>query len=624
MSLGLVTLRQWMLWWTGKSDAVDFQVVLVVLIVGCLGSWWFYSMRRFNWLGERATLSFEIVNALNADGFRNTRSDKYYKASEWEELQPLVKETSIRIIDRSARKKLQTDIDIYLRPKLFLGHGKFGTVYMSVDASTGKHFAVKEIKRGGGTVEQDLEHEIAMLQLADHPHVVNLEHVIHREDRTLLLLEYCAGGTLLDLLKCGRASHAQSETCAAHLLAGANHLHMQNIVHGDIKPSNILISRGNAKISDLGGAFQLKIDEPATKFVGTPCYAAPEVVCLNIVGRQVDIWSIGATIYHMLTLSFVFEDIRSWEDLRKAAEGMPLPPECSDLPPDAQKFLVVCLARDPQDRPSAYALQKYAFPKAGESRLLITQSEDNRSYLEKQEVDERISRYRWVRTLVSLLMTNIVWVVDRVDGRFTNSKTLEEMFTQKRRDGAAVWMFTCWKCIWFAIVPAKVWGFINNPETQVIPAVGETMVDLFFLWLFFNKWSYHIKNEVFCWAFRFLFITIRVMTQTFDETFYERMVTMVWAVAAAPAFPTITEIAVLFLLYLARRLYSLVVGAYESGLNDSNVIERNFKAGLVLVIMYLIMQYINWMSLRSQRQRFLREVGKKYHRSSISADFHSK
>ncbi len=146
--------------------------------------------------------------------------------------------------------------------------------------------------------------------------------------------------------------------CLAALAA----LHREGIVHGDIKPSNVMLKRtGNAKIIDIGAAFE--IDDPPTARTCTPTYAAPEVLEGNDATPRSDLASLGYVLVELLAGEPVFRDAHSFKELLEAKRNlsqelpMLLPDEvtCNDL---LMNFCRGLIAPDPVRRfPSAEAAE---------------------------------------------------------------------------------------------------------------------------------------------------------------------------------------------------------------------------------------------------------------------------
>jgi len=162
-------------------------------------------------------------------------------------------------------------------------------------------------------------------------------------------------GPVQPRLKAGVAV-AVMRDCLAALAA----LHREGIVHGDIKPANIMLKRtGNAKIVDIGSAFAL--DELPTQRMCTPTYAAPEVLECNECTQRSDLASLGYVLVELLSGQPVFAGLNNYRQLLEAKRMLPqrlpslLPAEvaCNDL---LMSFCRGLIAPDPTRRfPSAEA-----------------------------------------------------------------------------------------------------------------------------------------------------------------------------------------------------------------------------------------------------------------------------
>lgn len=138
------------------------------------------------------------------------------------------------------------------------------------------------------------------------------------------------------------------------VLGGLAALHRENIVHGDIKPSNIMVKRtGNAKIIDIGSAVDLS--ELPRQRTCTPRYAAPELLEREETTPQTDLASVGYVLVELLAGQRLFEDIRDFGELMEAKRKLPkiLPKILPADIVDSEILLNICLrltAPDPQLR----------------------------------------------------------------------------------------------------------------------------------------------------------------------------------------------------------------------------------------------------------------------------------
>jgi serine/threonine protein kinase len=188
-----------------------------------------------------------------------------------------------------------------------IGRGGSGTVHLARDEVLGRQVAMKRIGVIPGSDDADrerAEREARLAAALNHPHVVSVFDLVDADDVRWLVMEYVDGETLSDRV---RTSGPLEDTEAARLLAQTAdalvEAHGRGIVHRDVKPSNILIAGGAAKLNDFGIA--RAADDPSLTqtglVTGSPAYLAPEVASGSSATPASDVWSLGATLYHAVT-----------------------------------------------------------------------------------------------------------------------------------------------------------------------------------------------------------------------------------------------------------------------------------------------------------------------------------
>lgn len=125
----------------------------------------------------------------------------------------------------------------------FVGGGTFGNVYAAMDLDTGLLMAVKEIRLQDPklipTIAEQIREEMGVLEVLDHPNIVQYHGIEVHRDRVYIFMEYCSGGSLANLLEYGRIEDEQVITFyALQLLEGLTYLHESGIAHRDIKPES--------------------------------------------------------------------------------------------------------------------------------------------------------------------------------------------------------------------------------------------------------------------------------------------------------------------------------------------------------------------------------------------------
>lgn len=188
------------------------------------------------------------------------------------------------------------------RIERILGQGAQGTVYLAYDAHLEREVALKSVGQGRGAAERArrLLAEARTLGKLNHPHLATVFDALEYEGSHYLVLEYVAGETVdAQLRRKGAMDRNAAIHIALEVLDGLAHAHARNIVHRDVKPSNVVIdSAGKARLIDFGIAVaEGTLDAPA----GTPQYAAPEAVDEQAAGKAADVFSLALVLYEMLT-----------------------------------------------------------------------------------------------------------------------------------------------------------------------------------------------------------------------------------------------------------------------------------------------------------------------------------
>jgi len=191
-----------------------------------------------------------------------------------------------------------------------IGSGTMGTVYKAKQVSLDRVVAIKvlspHLSRKRDYVEQFLREARAGARL-NHPNVISGIDVGEQDGVRYFVMEYASGLTVGELLKRGGAlDEARVVKIAIQIARALEHAHEAGLVHRDVKPDNILITKnGTAKLCDLG----LAKDRPeGGRALGTPHYISPEQAeGIREADIRSDLYSFGATLYHMLAGTTPFE-----------------------------------------------------------------------------------------------------------------------------------------------------------------------------------------------------------------------------------------------------------------------------------------------------------------------------
>lgn len=243
-----------------------------------------------------------------------------------------------------------------------LGTGGMATVYRARDLYLQRTVAVKILREpyaSDPAFRQRFLDEARAAAKLDHPNVVRIYDVGVDGRRPFIVLELVEGEDLRTLIDRMRpVPMALALNLAQQICAGVGHAHRAGLVHCDLKPQNILITRaGQVKVADFGIARAVQGETPTAEaresYVwGSPHYIAPERVAGQAPVPASDVYSIGVILYEMLTgvPPFHAEDVETL--LRKHVNEAPLPPSSLNphIPPQVDGIVLRALAKDPAAR----------------------------------------------------------------------------------------------------------------------------------------------------------------------------------------------------------------------------------------------------------------------------------
>ncbi|KAE8009243.1 hypothetical protein FH972_005692 [Carpinus fangiana] len=247
------------------------------------------------------------------------------------------------------KKKIEQDYDL----GVIIGQGKFGSVRLCRSKVSGEEFACKTLRKVEDLVYQEVE---IMQHLSGHPGVVTLKAVYEDAESFYLVMDFCAGGRLLDqMAREGQFSEHRAANTLKQLVLVIKYCHEMGVVHRDIKPENILLTNsGQMKLADFGLAVRLSNGQSLTGVVGSPAYVAPEVL-VGDYSEKVDIWSAGVLL-HALLLGVLPFPGDSVEAIFEAIKKVNLDFESGvwkSVSQPARNLIAHMLTRDVSSRPTA-------------------------------------------------------------------------------------------------------------------------------------------------------------------------------------------------------------------------------------------------------------------------------
>lgn len=206
-----------------------------------------------------------------------------------------------------------------------IGSGGFGTVYLAEDTWIDKKVALK-VPHKQGVDFGDLLREPRLLASLNHPNIVTILTAEKQENIFFIVMEFVPGETLETIItREGALDVARALDYTCQICNAVDHAHRQNVLHRDLRPSNVLVTEnGMLKVADFGTSRFLEIAAHGTTVIGSPPYMAPE----QFHGKAVfasDIYSLGVTMYQMLTGMLPY-DTPSPADLDRLMRGELLTP----------------------------------------------------------------------------------------------------------------------------------------------------------------------------------------------------------------------------------------------------------------------------------------------------------
>lgn len=248
-----------------------------------------------------------------------------------------------------------------LRLLRLLGEGGMGSVYEAEDPDTSRIIALK-LPHASGLDRERLLQEAQVAASISHPNCVFVFGSVESNGNLAIAMELVKGTTAKQIVEDnGQLSVDDAIHYTLDILAGLEAAHEKGILHRDIKPANIFIdaATGMAKVGDFG----LSVSRPApgatnsASFAGTPAYASPEQLQGLPLDLRSDIYSVGATLYYLLTARPPFIEADMIQLVASIAARVPDPPSKfnAKVPAEIDAVVLRALAKRPEDRFQDYS-----------------------------------------------------------------------------------------------------------------------------------------------------------------------------------------------------------------------------------------------------------------------------
>jgi serine/threonine protein kinase len=244
-----------------------------------------------------------------------------------------------------------------------IGSGATSRVYLARDPFADREVAIKVFlfdshadPHSERMLHKAFVAEASLAGKLNHPHIVDILDAVVEPDHSYLVMEYVPGKTL--------EAHADVSTLLPlnkvveiifKCIRALEYAFQHGVIHRDIKPGNILLSQyGETKVGDFGASFQQRLGHETTQItgIGSPAYMSPEQVRMEALTHQTDIYSLGVTMYRLLTGRLPYQ--ASTQAALTYAILNVVPPSPAtlrpDLPPLLDQIVIRAINKDPKER----------------------------------------------------------------------------------------------------------------------------------------------------------------------------------------------------------------------------------------------------------------------------------
>ena len=253
-----------------------------------------------------------------------------------------------------------------------IGAGANSKVARAFDPLIGRIVAIKLFPRelASGEARQRFVREARVVGQLSHPSIITLHDmgVDDASETPYLVMEFIEGQPLDKILEKGSLPVPRACAWAAEVATALAVAHRKGVIHGDVKPANILITDdGRIKLTDFGMARLASNESKDTPLLGTPAYWCPEQILGKPQDSRSDIFSLGVVLYEMVTGQRPFDSDSLQGICSRIMSSTPLPPSHANpsVPGAFNDVVASCLAKDPKQRcASAEGLAEQLHPLA--------------------------------------------------------------------------------------------------------------------------------------------------------------------------------------------------------------------------------------------------------------------
>ncbi len=259
-----------------------------------------------------------------------------------------------------------------------IGEGGFGKVFKALDRRMERVVAIKEIPTGAKTAQRAIN-EARTVALLNHPNIVTVYEFDETPQAYYLIMEYLEGMTLAEILDDYRSLPVDVSLAVAIQMSHAlENAHLNNVIHRDVKPENVmLLPDGRLKVMDFGISRLRGRPMNKDEIIGTPYYMSPEALTGGMVDGASDEFSLAIIVYEMLTGVSPFGASSSSAAVFQILNAVPEAPSelNSKIGTRLEEALLKALEKDPDERFEGvidfrYRLEKALGPNAAPEKIL--------------------------------------------------------------------------------------------------------------------------------------------------------------------------------------------------------------------------------------------------------------
>ena len=245
------------------------------------------------------------------------------------------------------------NIKEYIVDKKRIGKGSFSTIYKCRHNLNNKQYALKEINidKNKNKIKMNIKREFEIMRKLNHENIVKIHDVIidTRLNNIYFIMDYYEYGDLSQFLNKTPLKEKFSRKYMKQLSNGLKYLLDNNILHRDLKPQNILLSKNyDIKLTDFGFATYYNKDSIINTLCGSPMYMAPEIITKNGYNYNSDLWSVGIILYEMIHGYTPF-NVANFIDLIKEIKKKNIKIKM-DISKDCQELIYSLCKTNPNER----------------------------------------------------------------------------------------------------------------------------------------------------------------------------------------------------------------------------------------------------------------------------------